>query len=117
MGKAVTTLIYKNNDKQIESLDNYRPITTCSALYKIMTRTLATAMLREIHYVIDLNQCGFQLLKETGHSTHLTQCIAQHCQTTNDTGILLFSDHSKAYDRVNHRFLRSVLLTTYAVPA
>ena len=68
-------------------------------------------MLGEIHHVLDLNQCGFQLYKETGHSSHLTQCVIQWCAQHDQKGILIFADQSKAYDRVSHSFMRKVLTT------
>ena len=73
MNHAIMSLIYKDNGKALDELVNYRPITVCSILYKILSRTVTIAINRELPYIISLDQCGFQHLKETGHCTHLTR--------------------------------------------
>jgi hypothetical protein len=111
MNHAIMSLLYKDNGKALDELVNYRPITVCSILYKILSRTITVAINQELPYIIALDQCGFQHLKETGHCTHLTHEIANHCLHTDSTGVILFCDQSKAYDRVDWDFLHAVLNT------
>ena len=105
MNNAVTSLIYKDNGKAKDSLENYRPITVCSVLYKILSRTVASAMLAEIHYVIDPNQSAFQMYKETGHTPPISRSVSRNtasnstprvsfCSQTNPKRTTEYATHS-----------------------
>ena len=106
MLKSVVVPIIKNKNKRISDKDNYRPICISNAFTKVVEKVLYSRM--EDYLQSTHNQFG---LKQK-HGTEM--CVFERTyKILYQTWILYvcaFLDASKAFDRVNHMKLFSMLL-------
>ena len=98
--------------KTPERISNYRPISLCNVIYKIISKMLANMLKLILPRLISSNQSAFVLGKlitdnvlvayETLHS--------MHCRRTGKKeSMALKLDISKAYDRVEWLFLKGIM--------
>ena len=86
-----------------------KPIALCNVIYKIISKVIAKRLHPLLPLIISLEQEGFVkgrqimdgiiLIHETIHSVKIGKIL----------GMLLKLDPSKAYDKLNWKFLASVL--------
>ena len=101
MNTSYITLLYKENGKAQDNLNNYRPIAVLNSLYKILTRTITLAVNDHLHHIIDPDQHGFRPGKLPGNVILLLQSLESHCAHNNTSALIVSCDQSKAYDRMN----------------
>ena len=105
--KGVITLLKKGVRHVWEGLDDYRPITLLNTQLKILARVLANRLQLVISDLIGPDVKG----RSIQDNLHLISEVLEGIK--DDTEAALISlDQSKAFDRVDHRFLASVLETT-----
>ena len=108
--KGVITLLKKGGRHVWEGLDDYRPITLLNTELKILARVLANRLQRVISDLIGPEQTFAVKGRSIQDNLHLIREVLEGIE--DDTEAALISlDQSKAFDRVNHRFLASVLET------
>lgn len=99
--------LYKHGVKS--HIENYRPISLLSLVSKLLERCILKQLLSKVTHLIHNNQHGF--LPRKSCTTHLLT-------TFNDIGMrldtgeeidILYTDMSKAFDRVNHNLLLAKL--------
>ena len=108
MREGVITPIYKKGCR--DRLENYRPITVLSTLYKIYTKCLVERMRAVLPHLIDSAQGAFQD-KYVGELARVVQDLSSYLESEDGGGLMLFCDQAKAYDRVDWDFMFSVLET------
>ena len=108
MREGVITPIYKKGCR--DRLENYRPITVLSTLYKIYTKCLVERMRAVLPHLIDSAQGAFQD-KYIGELARVVQDLSSYLESEDGGGLMLFCDQAKAYDRVDWDFMFSVLET------
>ena len=108
--KGVITLLKKGGRHVWEGLDDYRPITLLNTELKILARVLANRLQRVISDLIGPEQTFAVKGRSIQDNLHLIREVLEGIE--DDTEAALISlDQSKAFDRVDHRFLASVLET------
>ena len=108
--KGVITLLKKGGRHVWEGLDDYRPITLLNTELKILARVLANRLQRVISDLIGPEQTFAVKGRSIQDNLHLIREVLEWIE--DDTEAALISlDQSKAFDRVDHRFLASVLET------
>ena len=108
--KGVITLLKKGGRHVWEGLDDYRPITLLNTELKILARVLANRLQRVISDLIGPEQTFAVKGRSIQDNLHLIRGVLEGIE--DDTEAALISlDQSKAFDRVDHRFLASVLET------
>ena len=94
--------IYKFGEKS--EIGNYRPIFILSTISKLLEKLIfsTTTAFFEKHSIILQNQYGFRASHSTTHE--LLDVIPSSFDNINDNNntALLFLDHKKAFDAVNH---------------
>ena len=100
---SVTSLLFKAGAHDI--LANYRPISVCPTVYKIFARCLADGLQTALPWLVDATQVACQEGKSCFTNTRYIQDLIHYCNTENRSGVLLFCDATKAFDRVQHGYL------------
>ena len=108
--KGVITLLKKEGRHVREELDDYRPITLLNTELKILARVLANRLQLDISDLIGPEQNYAVKGISIRDNLHLVRQILEGIK--DDTkAVLINLDQSKAFDRVDHRFLAAVLET------
>ena len=99
MTQGVITLLYKGKGSKA-LLDSYRPITLLNSDYKLLAKALATRFGPALQHVVDPTQTASVPGRWIGDNVlcHLEQ--VEYPQQTGQPGCMVFSDFSKAYDRL-----------------
>ena len=104
------TLLKKGGKHVWEGLDNYQPITLLNTELKILARVLANCLQLVISDLIGPEQTFAVKGRSIQDNLHLICEVLEGIE--DDTEAALISlDQSKAFDRIDHRFLATVLET------
>ena len=105
------SLIPKLNDPK--RVMDFRPISLCTALYKIVSKCLANRLKKSLDSVISEYQSAF-MGSRLIHDNVLVAFEGIHTMRRgrfgNGSKVALKLDMSKAYDRVEWKFLEEVML-------
>jgi hypothetical protein len=92
-----------------QTFDDFRPISLCNCLYKIVAKIIARRLNPILSGSISQEKFGFL----EGHQIHEAIGVAQEglhsLKTSRSRGAILKIDLSKAFDRVNWSYLRLLL--------
>ena len=114
--KGVITLLKKGGQHVGEGgLDDYRPITLLNTELKILARVLANRLQRVISDLIGPEQTFAVKGRSIQDNLHLICEVLEGIEDDTDAALISL-DQSKAFDRVDHRFLASVLETAGFIP-
>lgn len=95
--------VHKKNDKNL--IENYRPITIINNFSKCFERVLHSALYFPMKNLIDTRQHGF--MKGRSTTTNLitiTEYISDAINANSQVDVI-YTDFSKAFDRLDHRIL------------
>lgn len=98
---ARTILIFKKGDQG--NLNNWRPISICSLLRRIIEKILDKQIRNYI--VINKNQRGFMHMAGCHINNAIIENILNICKNEKIDGTLIFLDMEKAYDSIGHDHL------------
>ena len=107
MRENVTRLLFKKGDKKL--LKNWRPISLLNVDYKICSKALANRLAKVLSSIINEDQTCSVPGRTIFENLALFRDVLDHVNLTNETGILVSLDQEKAFDRVDHSFLRRTL--------
>ena len=109
MNCTFISLIPKNAGA--DSLENYRPISLCNFIYKIISKVLANRMQKVIHKIISPNQAAFIKGRSIHHNILLANDLVKDLHSkARGTKICFKADLRKAFDSVNRKFIYKMLL-------
>ena len=106
--QSIITLIPKQN-KDITTLDNWRPISLLNVDYKIAAKVIANRVKNIITEIIDHSQTGFIKGRYIGENIRLLFEIIDKVEEENKPGLIFFSDFEKAFDSVDHSYMINCL--------
>lgn len=110
---TVIVVIPKGKDPQ--SLKDYRPISLCNVIYKVISKCLVNRLRPFLDEIISETQSAFipgRMI--TDNATITFECFhkIQHSRNSQNTHCAYKLDLAKAYDRVDWSYLEGVLLRT-----
>ena len=108
--KGVITLLKKGGRHVWEGLDDYRPITLLNTELKILARVLANRLQLVISDLIGSEQTFAVKGRSIQDNLHLIREVLEGIEDGTEAALISL-DQSKAFDRVDHRFLATVLET------
>jgi len=91
------------------SLDDFRPISLCNCIYKVISKIIARRIKRILSSNISMEQFGFLKGRQIHEAIGVAQEGLHSMKTGKIKGAVLKIDLSKAYDKVNWLFLRLLL--------
>jgi hypothetical protein len=90
-------------------LDEYRPISLCNCIYKIISKIISRRIKGILSKSISQEQFGFLEGRQIHEAIGVSQEAMHNIKTQKLKGAVLKIDLSKAYDRVSWLFLRMFL--------
>ena len=107
-----TNIVLISKVKNLEKMFDFRPISLCNMIYKIMSKVLANRLKQVLPYIVSPTQSAFVLGRliidnvlvayETLHTMHARKKGKKWT-------LALKLDVSKAYDRVEWQFLQGIM--------
>ena len=97
---------------QPETLKDFRPISLCSVLYKIVAKCLVNRLRPILGEIVSLNQSAFvpgRLITDNAFVAFECFHAIEHCSKVHESFCAYKLDSSKAYDRVDWDFLRRMM--------
>ena len=110
VNKGVITLLKKGGRHVWEGLDDYRPITLLNTELKILARVLTNHLQLVISDLIGPEQTFAVKGRSMQDNLHLIREVREGIKDDTEAALINL-DQSKAFDRVDHRFLATVLET------
>ena len=98
--QGIIRLIPKK-DKNLQYLNNWRPISLLNVDYKIATKALALRLKKVLPAIINNTQTGYLEGRFIGENIRLISDVLHYTADQNLEGIALFIDFEKAFDSLN----------------
>jgi exonuclease III len=96
-------------DKDINYIKNWRPITILNTDYKILTKIMANRLKKILPTIINPDQTGFVLNRQIGENIRIVYDVMNYCNSNNIEGVMAFLDFEKAFDSISWEYLIHVL--------
>ena len=90
-------------------LKNWRPITLSNCDFKIITKTLAIKLTNGLSEVISPQQTAYIKNRQITDNLHILQHTTSKCSELNTQSMIVSLDAEKAFDSVEHWYLKEVL--------
>ena len=95
---AEVILLFKKGD--ITNIENYRPISLLSHMYKLFTRILTNRMTTKLDFYQPVEQAGFRKGFSTMDHLQTVRSVMEKCSEYNVPLYMAFVDYKKAFDSV-----------------
>ena len=95
--------------KEINRIQQFRPICILNCLYKLITKTLTIRLESVADKLIHNNQTAFMKKRNIMSSIMCLHEILHETKRRNEIGVILKLDFEKAYDKVNWKLLFACL--------
>jgi len=107
--QSIITLLPKK-DKDTLSINNWRPISLLNVDYKIASKVIANKIKTKLPTIISPDQTGFIKGRYIGENVRILHETIEYINNLNEKGLIFFSDFNKAFDSLDHNFMRKCLL-------
>ena len=95
--------------KDHTELKNWRPITLSNCDFKIVTKTLANRLTLGLADLIAPTQTAYIKDRQITDNLHLMQYVTEQISKYADSAILISLDAEKAFDSIEHWYIKAVL--------
>jgi hypothetical protein len=99
--------IYKKGDRA--DVANYRPITLLNIDYKLLTKSYSLRLADVAPQIIHRDQAGFMKGRKIEDQVKQLKHLLNYADAFEVNGIVVALDQEKAYDKVDHEYLLTVL--------
>ncbi len=104
MKQGIISLIPKAN-KDILSIDNWRPITLLTVDYKVLALVYANRLKTNLDSIISETQSVFLKGHHISNNIRLVLDLLDYADSVHSNSLILFLDFYKAFDTIEHQFL------------
>ena len=104
---SVLSTLYKAECKK--QLTNYRPLSLTNTDYKLITFLFANRVNNVISSIINLDQVAYIKDRYIGTSIRNIMDLFEFCENNDIPGAFLCTDFEKAFDSLEHNFIRKTL--------
>ena len=105
---SIITLLCKNKDKKF-SLKAWRPISLLNVDYKIISKSMCNRLKKVLDSIISPDQTCSVPGRSITDNIHLLRNVIDYADSKNLECAFLSLDQEKAFDRVSHEYMFSVL--------
>ena len=95
--------------KDLKLLKNWRPITLSNCDFKVITKTFASKLSKNLEKVISQNQTAYMKDRQITDNLHILQYVTEKSNLLDCESMIVSLDAEKAFDSVEHWYLREVL--------
>ena len=106
--ESMITLLPKEG-KDTSDIKNWRPITLSNCDSKIITKALALRMSKVLENIIDPAQTAYVPGRSISDNLRSNYFYKSHCEKNNLDAVLVSLDAKKAFDSVDHGYIRDTL--------
>eukprot|EP00253_Pinus_taeda_P034952 PITA_34952 len=92
-----------------ETFEDFRPISLCNCIYKIIAKVIAIRLVPILSRNISMEQFGFLDGRQIHEAIGVAQEVLHSIKQKKKKGVVLKIDLSKAYDRINWLYIRLLL--------
>jgi len=93
-----------------ESFEDFRPISLCNSVYKIVAKTIAARLKPILSRCISSEQFGFLDGRQIHEAIGVAQETIHSLKLMKKKGAVVKIDLSKAYDRISWTYIRMLLI-------
>jgi hypothetical protein len=104
-----TFLMLIPKEERVTHPKQYRPITLCNVIYKIITKVIAMRLKPILPFVISKEKAGYMEGRKIMDSVILAHEVIHSLKMTKTPGMLIKLDLSKDFDRISWQYMRSLL--------
>ncbi len=104
MKQGIISLIPKAN-KDILSIDNWRPITLLTVDYKVLALVYVNRLKTNLDSIISETQSVFLKGRHISNNIRLVLDLLDYANSVHSNSLILFLDFYKAFDTIEHQFL------------
>ncbi|KAF3792458.1 LINE-1 retrotransposable element ORF2 protein [Nymphaea thermarum] len=104
-----THIVLLPKEEGADTLDKFRPISICNSILKFLSRIMVLRMRPILSRILDQNQSTFLLGRSIQDSFLFSQEVVHSLARSKTKAACIKIDLSKAYDRVNWKFLENGL--------
>jgi endonuclease/exonuclease/phosphatase family metal-dependent hydrolase len=101
--KTTITLIHKKGDKS--KIDNYRPISLMTNLYKVFSKIILNRLTKKLDEQQPREQAGFRTDFSTVDHMHVVKQIVEKYNEYGKPYYMSFVDYNKAFDSLSHSYI------------
>jgi hypothetical protein len=105
-----TFLILIPKEERVTNPKNFRPITLCNVIYKIISKVIALRLKAILPFIISKEQSGYAEGRHIMDSVILVHEVIHSLNTTCTLGMLIKLDLSKDFDRLSWHYMKDLLL-------
>lgn len=105
--KSTIVLLHKKGDKN--EINNYRPISLMSNLYKIFSKILLGRITKQLEENQQKEQAGFRADFSTIDHIHVVKQIIEKMNEYGQEYYMAFVDYNKAFDSLSHNYIWKTL--------
>lgn len=106
-GETHIILLHKKGHK--EDINNYRPISLISNIYKVFAKVILGRIAQHLDETQPIEQAGFRKNYSTIDHIHTIKQILEKYNEYHKPIYITFIDYSKAFDSLNHNYIWSTL--------
>ena len=107
--KDLTNKCENGNGKMRENIQNWRPLSMLSVVYKLRSAAIANRIRPLLNKIIDETQCGFVQGRYIGECTRLVYDVLSYTEDMQIPGMLVLLDFQKAFDCISWTFIYKTL--------